>query len=228
MSDVGAAAGFFVGVWGAIGVAVYGVQRWHRRRWRLLSEAISAGDVERADAIWQELVVRFTAAQRGTAQLRYYEAGLLALREDWQAALATLETLAAWKQGAEFVSGLRARCLAELGRTDDAIALAEATLTKPGLRRLTVASVRTTVGIVQLKRGEFARALTTLDEVAATSPANALLATVSFYRGEALRALGRFAEALQAYERTVAVVPLSRRAAHARERLRQSPPNSYR
>jgi tetratricopeptide (TPR) repeat protein len=228
MSGGGAMIEFFVGIWATIGVAAYGLQKLHRWRWRRLVAAMNDGDLERAESLWQQLIAKLTPPQRRSANVLYFEAGLLALREDWQAALAIFDLLRRSKHGTQAVMVMRARCLAELDRADDAMKAAEEALAAPGLTSALRASVLIAVGIVQLRRGEYARALATLEQPVALSQMKAIRASCSFYRGDALRALGQEQEAIQAYEHVAAIVPLSRRAAHARQRLTQAPPSGYR
>jgi len=218
-----------VGIW--VTVALFGLAalRWRDRSWRQLTHALAHGDVERAERHWRELQTRLGPRELEHPQVRYYEAGLLAIREDWQAALAASDELGEWREGAHVVAALRARCLAELGRAEEAMAAVADGLAAPELTPAARAALKVTGAIVQLQRREFVRALATLDDAAATLPAQtAVQSTCSCYRGEVLRALGRHDEARQAWERTVTLVPRSRRAAHARERLAQPPPDAYR
>lgn len=232
---------FFAGMWALMIVGGYGFHHRYQWRWRRLMAAISEGDLERAERVWQGLLAKIPAAQRRSAYVLYFEAGLLALREDWQAALAIADLFSNSKarlfglsSGRELQQyrhagkSMRARCLAELGRIDEAMQTAEEALTAPGITPPLRAGVLVSVGIVQLRRGEYERALATLEQSVALSPMKGIQASSGFYRGEALRALGREQEAIQAYQRVIAIVPLSRRAAHARQRLTQAPPSEYR
>jgi tetratricopeptide (TPR) repeat protein len=227
-SEVIAAVEFFIGVWAAIGLFAYAVHTRHRRRYRLLVEAINDGDVDRAESLWRRVSIQLTAQQRRAANVLYCEACVLALREDWQAALTIVERLCAGKYAWLPVVSVRARCLAELDRGDEAMPIAEAALAVPDLAPVLRATLLITVGIVRLRRGEYEKALATLDQAASLSSMKGLQASSSFYRADALRALGREPEAIAAYERAAAMVPLSRRAAHAQKRLTQAPPSSYR
>jgi tetratricopeptide (TPR) repeat protein len=225
----GAAIGFFVGIWAVAGAAAYGYLHRYRSRWRGLAAAISDGDLERAETVWKGLIARLTPTQRRSASVLYYEAGLLGLREDWQAVLAIVEILSNSKDGPQAVTVMvmRARCLAELGRVDEAMKAAGEALFAPDITPMLRAGLMITEGLVQLRRGEYVRALATFERVG-PSPVKAIQASCSFHRADTLRALGREKEAIEAYRHVAAVLPLSRRAAHALQRLTEAPPGAYR
>jgi predicted negative regulator of RcsB-dependent stress response len=198
--------------------------RWHQSK---MAASIGEGDVEAAQARWQQSLRPIYELQQQTIMLRYQDAVILVLREEWQAALDSVETLQATGVSAVLVKSLRATCFAHLGRDAEAFTLASETLAAnevPGLRP----ALQTTIALALVHQSHPERALPRLDEVAEAASTPILRASCSFVRGDALRALGREDEARAAYERTAALAPLSRYAVRARQRLALVPPGAHR
>jgi tetratricopeptide (TPR) repeat protein len=218
-----------VAVGGFVAVG-YGLSYWGRRRardrWAQLREAMVSGDAERMEKLLASITEELTPGELRQVPVDYVEAVLLMMREDWQAALDRVERLQRVPPGQ--LAFLRARCLAELGHTEEATTMAQAALGRPKISAEERAGTLVVLAIGLLQQRQFEKVLTTLAEAARASAGLGVQASCSFYRAEALRALGREAEARDAYQRTIDLVPRSRRAAHARERLAAAPPSAYR
>ena len=96
----------------------------------------------------------------------------------------------------------RAWCLAQLGRGDEAVPLAEEALRLCGEKQRS--TVLSTLGMAKQVLGSSAEAVRLLEESLQRPRSTRARAATAFYLGEALRSLGRIHEARAAYQRAFA------------------------
>lgn len=215
-----------------LGAALGGAQRLAvRRRSARFLDAYRRDDAETARRLWNAAIARVDERGRSHPRVRVWEAALQALEDRWDEAFATASAIDARAlSGNErlALTGLRAGCLAQLGRADEAIDLLQQALGARALPSTTRGSLLRTLAVARLRAGRHEAALRACDEAAALSGSPVHAAALAFCRAEALRGLGREGEARAAYAEAQQRAPGSRFARRAAARLAAAPPSSYR
>ncbi|HJZ87469.1 MAG TPA: tetratricopeptide repeat protein [Polyangia bacterium] len=205
---------------GLVAVQIVLVRRARQRMERaFLSEDIPGLRREVAS-----LIDFFRDQPRVREALRLSEAVILALEEKFAEARAILESLdqsALGEAQLPTVMNNLAWCMAHLGEADRAIELARTALARAeGRPPGHIAYLLGTLGVAQVLAGQPAEAVEVLQKALGKGAGQPRPQAIrAYYLGEALRALGRSAEAQAAYERAVAEAPHSTYARRARERL---------
>ena len=217
---------------GTLGIGSWALARRHRNRakrsHRKLVLAVQAGDLTGARRHWQALQDALSPAQQQQAHNRLLETAVLILGEQWQDAQAIFENIPDDLPHGETTRSWRVRCLAELGQATRAIALAQEYLTASDSTPLRRAALLYSLGIAQLRAGMPESALRSLDEAATLLTDARIQAGYLLSRGDALRALGREAEAQAAWTSAIERAPKSAAAAKARARRGVAAPTAYR
>lgn len=179
--------------------------------WRALF-ALLAGQGDAAKAM--TVLAEGQAATGNDPDLIFLEAGLREAEGDLDGAIALYETLYARDSGNAVVANNLASLLAS--HRDDAASLDRAFTVARRLRGSDVPHFQETYGWILQRQGDSAQALTFLDPAAVALPDNPL---AQYHRAEALRALGREAEAREGYARVLALSPDGPEAGAARTRI---------
>lgn len=181
--------------------------------YRLLQET---GRTDEADAV----LAAGLAAQPGSVQLRWLQAGTLEAAGDIEGAIAVYETLYAEDTGNEVFANNLASLLAEV--RDDADSLERALMLARRLRSSEVPAFRSTFGWIEHRRGNHADALPHLAHAAEALPE---AGWAQFRLGMALAALERGPEARAALDRALELGGLTpeRQAAAEAARARLEP-----
>jgi tetratricopeptide (TPR) repeat protein len=218
-----AAAGF-----GGLGAAAWAYWWVSQQRWRRLAFALQWGDVADAQGRFERLWAKLDENARQHPRVQVFRALVLATDCQWREVLQIVENLARYKAMPDIElhrRGLEIRCLAGLGRGEEAIALARDWLSLSPPKALVPFY---SLGIAQLHTRRCEGALASFAEVEQRARHDGLRASCAFYRAEALRSLGREAEARAAYELAAQRAPRSLSGQLARKRLDAPPPSTYR
>lgn len=108
-------------------------------------------------------------------------------------------------------------CSLEVGEANEAVSAASEGLACTPKEDRSI--VLTTLAAAYLRLGRHADALPLLDEAMHLPSERSNLARTSLFRGDALSALGRGAEAREAFERAIELAPQGSSARTARERI---------
>jgi hypothetical protein len=215
------AIGFALGVPVGFGVRRWAAQRMVRRAFDELRAAMIAEDAAAARSTFEQLAhLRRWAGWRSVLDL--HEASVLMAEQRWTAARTRLEAMdparLPWWAPAHY-DAMLGMAMAKSGDTAAAVSVAQRALTHPvRMRRAERGKLLLALGMVNVLAARPTEALATLDRY--DPPGDARLRAIrAFYRGEALRALGRTDDAARAYEAAVQGSPNTRHGRLAREQL---------
>jgi tetratricopeptide (TPR) repeat protein len=202
-------------------LALLGLPWWLAHRvWRRLWRAVRAEDVA---AAWRclERLRDFYHSAPSLAMLRYLEAGLFSMELRFDESRRLLESIDAALLNPAYAvqrDNSLAWCLAHTGEPKRAAELAQTTLLRAGARLRPYC--HGTLGAALSLGGKPREALEELDVAIKTGHADPRAQVIRwFYRGEALRALGRLDEAMLAYQQACRYGVAPRWAERARERM---------
>jgi len=219
----------FGGKWGLpsaflviiVGIAVANVLA--RRSLRQFRKALSVGDIPAAKREHANLVDFWR--RRGRETMKAYSVNILLLEERYQEALNELQALDTKKlgrKGAPVIENQVAFCKAQLGEPAKAIEISQAIL--PRLESMGPdygSSAYLVLGTANFLLGRLSDAVPHLEKAYTTStdvPTRKAIA--AFYLGEAFSALGKPADAREAYQHAQDALPNGRFGLRALERLK--------
>jgi hypothetical protein len=215
---------------GGLGVLGLVLTQLTRRRWRRLQRALAVGDAAAAEQLWVKLWAGLDGHERKRVDLVYVHGCVLACGQRWAEAqeLLTRLTRAGVPKSVQLPAQmLSLRCQVELDRAETVLGqAAELLATRLPARMRT--NVEYVVAIAQLRLRRFESALATLERVRARLTHEAWRGGWNLHRGDALQALGREAEAREAFALAAQLAPRSYIAEAARTRLGRGAPNIYR
>lgn len=193
-----------------------------RRSLRLFRTALATEDIPTAR--YEQANLADFWKRRGRETIRAYGINILLLEEQYQDALAQLQTLDRSrlpKNAGPVVDNQIAWCLMQLGEPQKGIQIAQSVL--PRLETMGPnygASGHEVVGVGNLLVGNASEAVPHLEQAYASSDLPALKACAAFYLGEAFSALNNTDGARAAYRRAYESLPSSKFGARAAERLK--------